>query len=151
MPATSIRSLVDSDAADIDIVGRPEMPLQWKIDAVRRRVTVTLRGEVSAREPFEYLDAIQQARAMPFAKIFDVTGLIGVFTDDLVRALGGMVARHSALAAPPGPLAIVASDPALRAQAELYARTATADRPVRIFNDAADAERWLDERERVNR
>ncbi len=125
------------------------MPLEWKVDDARRRVTVTARGSVAPRDLFDYLAAMQETGALRYGRLFDLTGFTGSMAEQTIRALGEAVARHSTLDRAPGPLAIVTDDANFQAQAEIYSRSATADRPVRIFSTAAEAERWLDEQERT--
>lgn len=124
------------------------MALEWKIDDVQRRVTVTARGSFTSREIFEYLAALQEARALPYSKLFDVTEFTGSMTEQAIRAIGEAVARHGSLDKTLGPLALVVGNPEHLSLAEHYVSSAPVKRPVRIFRDVEEARRWLDEFDR---
>src|SRR5690348_2574790 len=84
------------------------MPLRWTISEERRLVVATAEGEVTSRDLTDYMAALQDARAFPYAKLFDVTRLANAIEDRTLRGLGDMVHRHGAMDRL-GPIAIVVS------------------------------------------
>jgi hypothetical protein len=129
------------------------MPLIWRIDHEARRVDVTVDGAMLAADVRDYLAQIADAGAMPYAKLFDASKATGIMSIDELRSLGSMVRQFAVQGrAATGPLAIVVGHSGLQLQAAHYADAAGSNRPLQIFRNRAEAERWLsDQRDRSSR
>jgi hypothetical protein len=120
------------------------MALHWTIDRQNRQMTALAAGEVTRAEVEGFLDAIMANQALGYRKLFDASGAgTSMVADDFI-ALGVRMRSmhfHGAM----GPLAIVV--PAERAEAldRMFGMIAAADRPMRMFRDVEQAQRWLEE------
>jgi hypothetical protein len=118
------------------------MSLQWTISPQQRLVLAVAKGEVTPAEFGRYIAAIDEAGAVGYAKLFDVSGLTGSLGDALLQTVARAV-EMKATQESLGPIAIVASNGS-SAQAHFYAHAATVDRPLKIFSDLDEARRWLE-------
>lgn len=101
-------------------------------------------GDVTLADAMAFFVAIEDARALPYKKLFDGSRARSAMTpDELLAAAGRIRAQHGTSVV--GSLAVVAS----REQAQLTARmlgaATAADRPMRVFDDLRRARRWLDD------
>ena len=120
------------------------MPLNWTIDHERRRVDVTVEGRLTGDDIRAYLKKITEDGAMPNAKLFDATGLQGRLPTDDLKEIGASIRQHAWDGRGPiGPLAIVVADSFTQFGASQFADAAGRSRPLEIFKDRAEAERWL--------
>ena len=119
------------------------MPITWTVSHSARLVVAVGKGEISATDVLLYLDEITRAGAMPFRKIFDLSGVVATMPTTDVRLIG---MRVVALAGgkPTGPLAIVVASDAIHELAKVFEATATTKRPLQIFRDVHAARAWLD-------
>lgn len=129
------------------------MPLTWSIDHEARRVEATVEGSMTAADIRDYLAQIAEAGAMPYAKLFDASEAKGILSIDELKGLGSMVRQFAVEGrAATGPLAIVVAHSGLQLQAAHFADAAGSNRPLQIFRNRAEAERWLrDQRKRSPR
>jgi hypothetical protein len=118
--------------------------MEWKIDHAKRLVTVVCQGSVRRVDIEDYLDKVVVAGALPYAKIFDASHATAALDDADMMALGARIRAYDGISEM-GPLAIVATELESENRARQFAALAGANRPVRIFNSAAAAERWLGE------
>jgi hypothetical protein len=121
------------------------MPLHWKIAPDTRLMTVQAEGLVTREEFESMLEAMVEADAVGFAKLFDGRGAnteMGV-TD--LMAIGVRIkALHDRPAdRPPGPLAIVLDGDKFGLGARVLGILATAKRPMRVFEELAPAREWI--------
>jgi hypothetical protein len=119
------------------------MPLTWTVSHPTQLVVAVCKGHVSATDVLEYLDEIDRAGAMPYRKVFDLTGVAGVIPAEDVRLIGMRVVALSG-AKPTGPLAIVVASDAIEALSKVFEVTADTKRPLQIFRDLHKARAWLD-------
>jgi len=120
------------------------MPLHWTISHPSKLVLAFAKGIVQPAEVHRYFEAITQAGARPYRKMFNVTHMEGGFSDAALAGFAATVTANAATSAV-GPIAIVARSMIGQQQAEIFARTATANRPIKIFVEEHLARRWLDE------
>lgn len=120
------------------------MPISWTVSHPARLVVAVGKGDVNATDVLLYLDDIDRAGAMPYRKIFDLSGVVAAMPTKDVRLIG---MRVVALAGgkPTGPLAIVVASDAISELAKVFEATATTKRPLQIFRDFHTARAWLDE------
>ena len=118
------------------------MPLTWTIDPDQRLVTAVAEGEVT-RACFEaYLDAIDQADALGYRKLFDGTrGAISMERED-VLALGVRM-RTSHATGPMGALAVVVPGEVEEQFGRVLGMLASAERPMRVFHAVGPARKWI--------
>jgi hypothetical protein len=120
------------------------MPLHWKIDHSRRRVTATLLTTTSEPEMYAFLGEVIAQDAMPYGKIFDGTQATRWISPDRVGPIAATTRLYSRMALGPiGPLAIVIAGQRATARAEEYVLLSDAARRVRIFGHVDEAEAWL--------
>jgi hypothetical protein len=93
------------------------MPLQWTISHSMRLVIAVAKGEMRPQNMIDFLSHLDAEGARPYAKIFGVSELVSVFTDESVRALANLV-RARELESPVG--------------------------PIKIFREWHEARRWID-------
>lgn len=120
------------------------MPLHWTIDSRLRTFVATCDGNVGLAEVNEMLDAVVGANGLGYRKLFDGTNgdtqmssvdMLGVGVR--MRALQDGIQDH-------GPLAIVVPDDKYAMMSRVLGILAAAKRPMRVFNDAGKARKWLD-------
>jgi hypothetical protein len=107
-------------------------------------VVAVAEGDISAADVLSYLDEIHQAGAMPYRKVFDLTGVVATMPTEDVRLMGMRVVALSG-DRPTGPLAIVVASDAIAELAEVFESTAVTKRPIQIFREMHAARSWLDE------
>ena len=117
------------------------MGLEWTISPSMRLVLAAARGDVSPTDIENYFHGVSLAGGISYAKIFLVE-TASMMSDENIKALGGIIQRY-ALTDRIGPVAIVAAaDEAFR-QAGVFAAAASAERPLAVFREQAEAVRWL--------
>jgi len=118
------------------------MPVEWTVSHAQRMVLAVAKGKIEAADIERYLHAVSKDCAMSYAKIFNLSESTSLPAASSVRALGGIVSRY-AQDGPVGPVAIVApSDESFR-RAQIFARAASAKRPLKIFRELHEASRWI--------
>lgn len=120
------------------------MPLHWTINSRLRIFVATCDGNVDLAEVNVMLDAVVGANGLAYRKLFDATnGDTQMSAIDILsigvrmRALQDGDREH-------GPLAIVVPDDRFAMISRLLGILAAARRPMRVFNDAEKARKWLD-------
>jgi hypothetical protein len=121
------------------------MPLDWKIRPDEQLVYAVATGEISADEIQAFLGSVIADQAMPYGKIFDIRQVTALAAAQRLAEVGDTVRLYDKMKLGPiGPLAIVAGSVAERiSYAEAFLRAATAQRPVRLFEDPETARAWL--------
>ncbi len=119
------------------------MAFDWVIDSRKKLITVNGEGEFTFAEVRDYLAAIAGANALTYRQLFDLSQAFSELTPAETMELGvRMRMQHSQSAA--GPVAVVMpqrqSDPVAR----LLGIMATAQRPMRLFNEFEPARQWID-------
>lgn len=120
------------------------MPLHWTIDSRLQIFVATCDGNVELAEVNVMLDAVVGANGLGYRKLFDGTnGDTQMSSSDMLgigvrmRALQDGIQDH-------GPLAIVVPDDKYAMMSRVLGILAAAKRPMRVFNDAGKARKWLD-------
>lgn len=120
------------------------MPLHWTVSREEELVHAIATGEVTTDELQAYLGAIIAAQAMPYGKIFDITQATSLAGARPLSEVADTVRLYDKMKlGTVGPLAIVASTEDGIVHAEAFIRAASAERPVRLFADAAQAHAWI--------
>jgi hypothetical protein len=118
------------------------MPIHWTIDSRLRLMTVVAEGDVTRPEFEAYLDVVDKAELYPYRKLFDGSGGDPRMSPDDLLALGVRM-RSVHHTQPVGPLAVVVPDDKIDLVCRVLGMLAAANRPMRVFNDAAPARDWI--------
>jgi len=119
------------------------MAFDWVIDSKKKLIIVNGEGEFTFADVQDYLAAIAGANALTYRQLFDLSQAFTELTPAEAMELGvRMRMQHSQSVA--GPVAVVMprrqSDPVAR----LLGIMATAERPMRLFNEVEPAQQWID-------
>ncbi|MDP1752936.1 MAG: hypothetical protein Q8L22_26080 [Reyranella sp.] len=118
------------------------MPLHWTIDPEQRLVTVVAEGEVKRAEVEAYLNAVDQAGANGYRKLFDGTrGDTSMGPEDVLALGVRMRAAHAT--GPMGPLAMVVPGGVAEPFGRMLGMLASAERPMRVFREVGPARKWI--------
>jgi len=120
------------------------MPIQCTVSHGTRLVLAIAKGKLLASDLVGFLFDLDREKAQGYRKLFDITGVTSLLSDERVVTFAQIV-RERELEAPAGALAIVAGNPVLARQAREFAEKAQALRPIRVFAEQHDARRWLDD------
>lgn len=121
------------------------MPVTWTISRPIRLVIAVCKGTVTRLDIEAYLDTVVVDGALPYAKIFDMTGAEVELSDHDMMLLGARIQAYARNGGHPmGPLAIVAATPESRDRALLFTALGQAQRPIKVFGELHAARKWLD-------
>lgn len=125
------------------------MPLHWNIIHDQRLMVVVADGLVVHEEVDRMLDDMVAERALGYRKLFD--GTLGDTTMGPLKILDlGVRMRTLHRRGAMGPLAAVVPIDKWGLVARVLGMLAAARRPMRVFQDARKARRWLDRQVPVN-
>lgn len=102
-------------------------------------------GEITLSDLMGYLDDVEKARAVGYAKIFDCSsGRSNLLPEERELFSQRLAVYHARYGRQAGPFAVVAGPDVVERLADLQALVPPADtRPVRIFGDIHAARKWL--------
>ena len=118
------------------------MSLYWTIDPERKLMTAVAEGEVTRDEFESYLDAMEQAGANAYRKLFDGGRGVTRMPAEEILALGVRM-RTSHATGPMGPLAVVVPGELAEPLGRVLGMLAAAQRPMRVFTEAGAARKWI--------
>jgi hypothetical protein len=118
------------------------MPLRWTIDHATKFIHIVADGPVTMAEMEEHFDAIAVAEAMGYAKLFDASRLVPVYTDDDVMAMAARLSAYTA-ALETGPLAVVGESEVAVVSFRRFVNISPSTRPARLFATENEARAWL--------
>jgi hypothetical protein len=123
------------------------MPIYVTFYHLDRTMVGKTEGEVTLADLMGYLDDVEKARAVGYAKIFDCsngqTTLMPTERETFVRRLAAYHAKYGKQA---GPFAVVAGADVMQRLGALDGLVRNADsRPVEIFGHITAARQWLAE------
>jgi hypothetical protein len=121
------------------------MPIYVTFYHLDKTMVGRTEGEITLADLTGYLEDVEKARAVGYAKIFDCSvgrsNLLPAEREAFARRLAAYHANYGKQA---GPFAVVAGADVVERLADLQALVPPADtRPVRIFNDIHAARAWL--------
>ena len=119
------------------------MSLSWYISHPRRLMLVVAKGDIQPHDFARLFESIDAAKASPYRKIFDVTGLTTEFTPDMIGIFASWVRQREA-EREVGPIAIVAGSPQTHDHATQFAKQARGSRLIQVFQQRQEARRWLE-------
>jgi hypothetical protein len=118
------------------------MPLYWTIDSELKTVDIVAEDDVTLADAMAFFDAIEQAAALPYNKLFDGSrGRAAMTAEELMAVVVRIRTQHGLSAM--GALAVVASPEQARQLARLLGAAAVADRPLKVFDELKSARRWF--------
>jgi hypothetical protein len=117
------------------------MPIRYELDDLRRRVVVTIEGPFT---PADFLAIIERRRADntgAYGILYDLRGMTG---EPTLTDLQQFLSAAAQTTRPRGPIALVATEPALYARACTYAAMGRSTALViEAFRHPDEAEQWL--------
>jgi hypothetical protein len=118
------------------------MPLYWTIDSELKTVNIVAEDDVTLADALAFFDAIEEAAALPYNKLFDGSrGRASMTAEELMAVVVRIRSQHGLSAM--GALAVVASPEQSHQFARLLGAAAVADRPLKVFDEVTPARRWL--------
>lgn len=120
------------------------MPLHWTIDSRLQIFVATCDGNVDLAEVNEMLDAVVGANGLGYRKLFDGTNGDTQMSPIDMLSIGVRMRALQSNRDDHGPLAVVVPDGKYAMVSRVLGILAAARRPMRVFNDAEKARRWLD-------
>ena len=118
------------------------MTLHWEIDPQQRLVTAVAEGNVTRPEFDAFLDAICQAQAHGYRKLFDgKRGATRMRPEEILELGVRMRASHEK--GPVGALAAVVPGDHVEAVSRVLGMLAAAQRPMRVFRQIGPARKWI--------
>lgn len=119
------------------------MAIDWIIDSKKKLIIVSAEGEFTFTEVWAYLEAVAGANALEYRQLLDLSQAFTQLTPGEAMELGvRMRMQHSQFAA--GPVAVVMPEQQSDPVARLLGIMATAERPMRLFNELEPARQWID-------
>ena len=116
--------------------------LHWNISRRHRLVSMQAEGAVSLSDLEAFLHALASESAFAYPKLFDAQyGFTGMSESD-VPIYAGMVSAFATLSRF-GPCAVIASRDSIASHRPLITQLMLGKRPLGIFRDMGDAERWI--------
>ena len=119
------------------------MPFTLERDDVRRRLTVTIWGSISAEQDLEIIARLrQEPHASRYGIFYDAVGAIGTPTIvDAKRYINAELATLGSVSR--GPVAVLVSDPTIYSVACIYAALGRGTLNIEVFQNREEAEQWL--------
>ncbi len=118
--------------------------MKFARDDARQRITVIESGKVSMLDVLSIIERHYGEATSRYALLADFRGASTTLTSPDIRSMANRMANLGA--AERGPVAVVATDPALFAVAHLYEQlTENVGVRFRAFHDIAAAEAWLEQ------
>ena len=121
------------------------MPIYVTFYHLDRTMVGRTEGEITLADLTGYLEDVEKARAVGYAKIFDCSvGRSNLLPEEREAFSRRLAAYHTKYGKQAGPFAVVAGADVVERLADLQALVPPANtRPVRIFNDIHAARAWL--------
>ncbi len=119
------------------------MPISYRIDNINRRIYTRAEGLVTYEELFRHMNADVGPDAAAYYEIFDCTGATTNLSMEEVRKLA-LERQRIAQGQEPGPVAVVATTNVFFGMLRMFDVLTSTLRPIRIFRDINEAEKWLD-------
>jgi hypothetical protein len=119
------------------------MPITYERDDLRRRITVTVKGDCDVDEIVATVDRQASESTWHYSRLYDTRGLHAAPTTAQIKALLGHVRERTRVQGPRGPVAVVTDHHAVYGMVRMYMSLGENDGTVEVFRDIAEAERWL--------
>jgi hypothetical protein len=121
------------------------MPIYVTFYHLDKTMVGRTEGEITLADLTGYLEDVEKARAVGYAKIFDCSvGQSNLLPAEREAFAKRLAAYHAKYGKQAGPFAVVAGADVVERLADLQALVPPANtRPVKIFNDIHAARAWL--------
>ena len=116
------------------------MPIRYERDDTRRRVVVTIQGPFALADFLEVIERQHRDDAWTYGILYDLRGMMG---EPAIADIRQSLSQSAQVNRPRGPVAILATDPAIYGRACTFATLGRATMTVEVFRDSIEAERWL--------
>lgn len=121
-----------------------EMPIYYKIDETRQRIYSRCEGIVTYDDLRNHIEAESGLPTASFSEIFDCSDSTTNITSDEIRLLASQ-RKEVANRQKPAPVAVVAKNDKFFGMLRMYDILTQQIRPIRVFRNNQEAEKWLDE------
>jgi hypothetical protein len=116
------------------------MPIRYERDDARQRVVVTVHGPFAVADFLAVIERQRGDDAWAYGMLYDLRGMTG---EPAVDDLRQFMSEADRTTQPRGPIAILATEPAIYGRACTYAALTRATLTIEVFRDLDNAERWL--------
>jgi hypothetical protein len=123
------------------------MPIEYVLDRARQRLTIAGRDPIGEADVVEWLERQAVDGAWKCSTLVDLRLVAWSPTSEEIRRILRWIVTLSGTHGRRGPVAVVATQPALFGMAHMY--SALSDQPVEAFYEFAEAERWLDDQQQA--
>lgn len=120
------------------------MPILWAIDHPRRLVEATARDILRRPDIEAFLDGIAIAATLSYRKLFDATQSTIELGEGDLTSISAWVHKSSSTTQM-GAVAIVVGSDEMYEHALAFEALTAARRPLKVFRQLRDAQKWLDE------
>jgi hypothetical protein len=120
------------------------MPISYRVDEARQRIYTLAEGVVSYQELRTQIYSEAGELAASYGELFDGRGVTTNLTPEEIQRLAA-ARRAIGQRQMPGPLAVVATDNSFINMLRTYYRLTEQVRPLRVFTEVQEAERWLND------
>ena len=120
------------------------MPISYRIDDARRRLYTRAEGLVTYAEMRAHVHTELSPEAAAYGELIDCTGATTNVSVGEIRQLASERRRVDERQRRPGPVAVVATNDLFFGMLRMYDALTETIRPIQVFRDVREAERWLD-------
>jgi len=117
------------------------MALTWTLDHEQKLIHVVADGPVTLADMERHFDDLVTKNVLSYAKLFDATKLVPVYSEQDMFAMGARLSVYAAL--DNGPLAVVGKGDAVHLATKRFFNMSSSPRPAKIFSTVAKARKWL--------
>jgi hypothetical protein len=119
------------------------VPIQLTISHEEQLCIAVAEGEIQLEDAQRALMRVVAEKAIPYAKLLDLTFAPLTQRAAGIRALSQRVADFNK-GFTPGPLAVVVTSELAKEMVEMFDQQVQADRPMAIFTDLPAARQWIE-------
>jgi hypothetical protein len=117
------------------------MPIRYELDDLRRRVVVTIEGPFTSADFLAIIERRRADNTGAYGILYDLRGMTG---EPTIADLQQFLSAAAQTTRPRGPIALLATEPALYTRACMYAIMGRSTALViEAFRDPDEAEQWL--------
>lgn len=118
------------------------MPLTIDIDHEKKLVHVVAEGPTTLADMEQHFDKLVLEDVLSYAKIFDATHLVPVYSEHDMYMLGARLSAYADKES--GPLAVIGTKNEVLVAARRFFNLSSSSRPAKIFPDVSKARAWLE-------
>jgi hypothetical protein len=120
------------------------MPISYRIDDARRRLYTRAEGLVTFAEMRVHVNTELNPEAATYSELIDCSNATTNVTAAEIRQLAMERKKVDTQQRRPGPVAVVANNDVFFGMLRMYDALTDPIRPLQVFREAREAERWLD-------